>query len=130
MLGNERRALDHDDDFDDFDVDDLFGADEEEIDQPPEPPTMRITIRARRLYVEPWAPYLIGDGPHAQLLYARAKSGVTIADGWVMGPDSKELIIRYLAVADRESADRRLVRWAQSVGHCRFWLPDRLVELE
>jgi hypothetical protein len=116
-----------------LDPDDMNLADSfefEDDDRSPTPPDFRVTIRGRRLMVAPWAPYLLNEGPHGDLVRARAQHGVTIADAWVTGEDCKELIVRYLAIADRDRADRQLVRWAESVGHRRIWFPDRLVHLD
>ena len=60
----------------------------------------------------------------------RAAAGVTIADMWLNGDETAELIVEYLALADRRRADRLLTRWAKAVGYDRLWLPDRLVTFE
>jgi hypothetical protein len=121
---NKRRVLDFDD------LDDIFNFDDKEPREEPSAPDFRLTIRGRRLSVEPWAPYLLTGGPNGKLVRDRAGAGVTIADLWVTGEDSRELVVTYLAVADRQRADRKLIRWAESVGHRRLWLPDRLVQLD
>ena len=116
-------------DPDDFDLDDIFGTDDDR-DAEPEPPDLRITLRAGQLYVEPWAPWLWTEGPVKGLIRDHAADGVTVADAWLTGDDSKELIVRYHVVASRARADRRLIEWAESVGHRRIWFPDRLVAIE
>ena len=117
-------------DPDDFDLDDIFGSGDEDQPEQLEPPTLRITIRGRRLTVEPWAPYLWTEGPIGDLIRQRAAGGVSVADDWITGEDAKELIIRYLAAPDRARADRRIIGWAESVGYRRVWFPDRLVHVD
>ena len=120
----------------DFDeIFEIFGIepdDEDEGDHEgvPELPDFRATIRGSQLTLVAWAPHLLSGGPTANLVRERAKEGVTIADLWVTGDEPHEVIVEYLAVADRGRADRLLTRWAEAVGHSRLWLPDRLVALD
>ena len=112
----------------DFSLTNPFG--DEDADQEPEPPDLRITIRSGRVYVEPWAPWLWTEGPVGSLISQRAAAGVTVADAWLTGEDDRELIVRYLLVADSGHAGRLLIRWAESVGHRRIWFPDRVMNVE
>jgi hypothetical protein len=84
-------------DPDDINLDDIFDFDDEE-EPGPTPPDLHITIRGRPALPASWAPYLVSDGPDGDLVRERADSGVTIADVWMTGGDSKELIVRYRAV--------------------------------
>lgn len=116
-----------DEDFEEI-FDELLGGDGE-----PEPtPTWRATIRGGRLMLSGWAPWLITGGPLGNLLPARARAGVTIADLTVHGADNDEISVRYLVRAEPEDqAQEILLDWAQRVGHKRVWLPDcSVVELE
>ncbi len=113
----------------DFDeIEDLFNDDREESETTSRPPDFRATIRDGLVTIVNWAPWLLnGGGPSLGLVRDRAKDGVTLADLWLNGDDTAEIIVEYLAVADRRRADRLLTRWAESVGYDRLWLPDRLV---
>ncbi len=119
-------------DFDDIDdLDGIFGFDEEDEPDHLGPPDFRATIHDGELLVTNWAPYLLnGGGPYHRMVRERAAAGVTIADMWLNGDETAELIVEYLALADRRRADRLLTRWAKAVGYDRLWLPDRLVTFE
>ena len=119
-------------DFDDFDdLDGIFGFEDDEEPDHPGVPTFRATIHDGELVVVNWAPYLLaGRGPFRRMVRERAHAGVTIADLWRIGEDESELIVEYLALADRRRADGLLTRWAKAVGYDRLWLPDRLVAFE
>ncbi|MBM3668293.1 MAG: hypothetical protein FJW90_12665 [Actinobacteria bacterium] len=115
----------------DFDeIFEMFGIEPEGEDEAPEPPSFRATIRGSRLMVVAWMPHLLTSGPTGRLVRDRAEDGVTVADLWVTDDEPSEVIVEYLAVADRGRADRLLSRWAEAVGHGRLWLPDRLVTLD
>lgn len=111
-------------------LNDIFDFDLGDEADPPETPDFRATIRAGRLTVIAWSPCLFGEGPNGKLVRDRAADGVTIADLRLVGEGPRELIVSYLAVADRARADRLLIGWARAVGHARVWLPDRVVALE
>ena len=102
----------------------LFGEDVE-----PDP-TWRATIRRGRLMLTNWAPWLITSGPPSNLLPARARAGVTIADLTIHGAENDEVSVRYVVRAENDHADEVLLDWAQRVGHKRVWLPDHMVELD
>jgi len=106
-----------------------FGIDPDDIEEAPDPPDFRATMRGRRLMVTSWAPHLFADGPQGNIVRERAENGVTVADLWVTEGEPRELIVGYLAVAERKRADAMLARWAEAVGHSRIWFPDRLLEL-
>lgn len=108
----------------------MFGIDPDDEGEAPSVPDFRATIRGSKLTLVGWAPHLLSVGPTGALVRERAHAGVTIADLWVTGDEPSEVIVGYLAVADRRRADRLLARWAEAVGHGRLWLPDRLVELD
>lgn len=112
------------------DLDEIFDFEPEEEDEGPDLPDYRATIRENRLTVVGWAPHLLSSGPNAKILAERAEAGVTVADLRVPGSGERELLVEYLAVADRRRADRLLARWAESVGHTRVWFPDRLIVLD
>ncbi len=115
----------------DFDeIFEMFGIEPEDEDEIPDLPDFRATIRGPRLTVIAWMPHLLTAGPTGALVRERAADGVTIADLWVTESEPSEVIVEYLAVADRRRADRLLGRWAEAVGHSRLWLPDRLVTLD
>ena len=114
-----------------MDLDGIFGFDEEDEPDHLGPPDFRATIHDGELLVTNWAPYLLnGGGPYHRMVRERAAAGVTIADMWLNGDETAELIVEYLALADRRRADRLLTRWAKAVGYDRLWLPDRLVTFE
>lgn len=109
------------------DLDELTGDDAPELT-----PSWRATIRRGRLTLTSWAPWVVTGGPLGNLLPARARAGVTIADLTPHGTDCSEISVRYLARAEpAEEAQEILLRWAQQVGYRRVWLPDCiLVELD
>lgn len=114
-----------------MDIEDLFEIFAEADDEDsPDLPSFRATIRGQKLTVIAWMPHLMTTGPVGDLVRARAAQGVTIADVWITDDEPSEVIVDYLAVADRRRADRLLARWAEAVGHTRLWLPDRLVTLD
>jgi hypothetical protein len=116
---------------DDFDLDGIFGSDEDDEPDHPGAPDFRATIHDGQLLVTNWAPYLVaGRGPFGGIARERAEAGVTLADMWQTGNEKAELIVEFLAVADRRKAERILTRWARAVGYDRLWLPDRLVAFE
>ena len=112
------------------DIFEMFEIDPDDLENEPEPPDFRATIRGSKLTVVGWAPHLLSAGPTGALVRERATDGVTIADLWVTEDEPREAIVQYLAIADRRRADRLLGRWAEAVGHSRLWLPDRLVSLD
>lgn len=55
-----------------------FGIDPDDIEEAPDPPDFRATIRGRRLMVTSWAPHLLADGPQGNIVRERAENGVTV----------------------------------------------------
>ena len=111
-----------DDDFNEQ-FDEIFGG---EGDTPDLTPTWRATIRRGRLMLTGWAPWLITGGPMGNLLPARARSGVTIADLTVHCEDRDEVSVRYLVRAEprlRARGDPRSTGRSRSAIE-RIWLPD------
>lgn len=119
--------------FEDFDG--MFEFDDglpgNPVIEPESPPTWRATIRAGKLMLTAWTPWLFTSGPVASLLPSDARTPVTIADLTIHGRDNDEISARFcLRREPYEKAEDILVEWARQVGYKRFWLPDRLLELE
>ena len=97
------RALD----FDDMDLDGIFGFDKKGEHDHLGPPDFRATIHDGELLVTTGPPTSNGGGP----TIGWSASGPPlewIADMWLNGDEAAELIVEYLALADRRRADRRL----------------------
>ena len=114
-------------DFEDF-IDELGIRDDDGLPAP----TWRATIRRGKLMLTAWAPFLITNGPVANLFADRDRAGVAIADLTILGDENDEVSVRYWASgANRDDADEVLATWAEDVGFRRLWLPDcTVVELQ
>src|SRR4051812_28317788 len=117
-------------DDDDFDAlfEDLAG------DSPPSGSTVsRATIRDGRITLTNWQPWMAEVGPLAQLLRARERAEVAIADLRTESDSAgkKELIVEFMAAGRaREAAESALAGWAENVGFDRIWFPGGPVDLD
>ena len=110
-------------------MDDDYEIDWEGSEEGPEP-QYRATIRNGSVLLTHWAPWLAAGGPWNELLAARKRAGVAIADLTLTGQDEGEVIVTFLSEGrDRAAAEETLCGWARDVGFRRVWLPDRMVSL-
>ena len=94
-------------------------------------PEYRATIRNGTVLLTHWAPWLVAGGVWNELLAARKRAGVAIADLTLTGRNETELLVTFLSRGrDPAAAEDALCDWAHQVGYRRVWLPDRLVTLD
>ena len=94
-------------------------------------PDFRATVRAHRVRLVDWTPWLASSGPLQTLLQARGRAGFAIADLTVLRDDdvAGEVIVDVVA-GDAPSHRDALTDWAAAVGYRRIWLPGDVRELE
>jgi hypothetical protein len=94
-------------------------------------PDFRATVRANRVRLVDWAPWLAGSGPLQTMLHARGRAGFGIADLTVLRDEdvADEVIVEFVA-GDAPAHREALTQWAAAVGYRRAWLPGDLRELE
>lgn len=94
-------------------------------------PEYRATIRNGTVLLTHWAPWLVAGGVWNELLAARKRAGVAIADLTLTGRNETELLVTFLSRGrDPAAAEDALCDWAHQVGYRRVWLPDRVVTLD
>ncbi len=88
------------------------------------PPTCRAAIRGGTVTLNRWSPAMASRGPlKAGLRHVRA----ALAD---LHRDGDELIVVPVRGTPwHELAEQALLRWAETVGYRRVWLPARVVDL-
>src|SRR5439155_10814152 len=92
-------------------------------------PDFRLTVRRGAVLAVDWHPWLVSGGPMTEMLRARGRAGVAIADVTVLHDEvAAEAVGRFLA-GDSAAARAAITDWARDVGYRRLWLPDNLIEL-
>lgn len=92
-------------------------------------PTVRATIRAGRITLNAWTPWLITGGPARVHLDRALRAGIALADLTMLAPG--EIGVEWVPEeAGTREAERVLLRWAAGIGHTRVWLPDRVEDLK
>lgn len=92
-------------------------------------PDFRATVVDGEVTLARWRAGLLGQGVLGDVVAARARDGISVADLSIMPTsDGSDVSVSFLAVADETAARQALTTWAGCAGHRRVWFQDEVVD--